>query len=405
MPVLSTTMKKGGDIHEGEPILEGLFVRIQRIRRNGKLYTAESWSTNGVFEDAERFLERNEKRDRSTRSSKVLSSKETTMPTEQDSDHSPQNTSWKAIHLLNKFYDDIEVDVSLSSSSAAGEFDDAERFLEGNEKRVRSTRAPKDSWEETSMPTKQDCGHSRQNTSWKAIQILLNKFYDDIEVDVSLSSSGAAGVFDDAASMPTKQDGDHSRQNTSWKAIQTLLNKFYDDIEVDDSPSSIGAASASPASICGKRKYDAANSLQRRKKVVEVFLRGIEKLLNPGYASFLRESLMALNISTLNMLTNTFRYEYNVYLSGRTNVGETVSKTALKRVLKNTFESSAPYDTGVSKLHRAWQMTTDRSNRKGQGCRQVHSAKWWQSGNDNAAQGNSSDSCTAMTICSLVADY
>ena len=355
MPVLSTTMKKGGDIHEGEPILEGLFVRIQRIRRNGKLYTVETWSTNGVFEDAERFLERNEKRDRSTRSSKVLSSKETTMPTEQDSDHSPQNTSWKAIHLLNKFYDDIEVDVSLSSSSAAGVFDDAERFLEGNEKRVRSTRSPKDSCEETSMPT--------------------------------------------------KQDGDHSRQNTSWKAIQTLLNKFYDDIEVDDSPSSIGAASASPASICGKRKYDAANSLQRRKKVVEVFLRGIEKLLNPGYASFLRESLMALNISTLNMLTNTFRYEYNVYLSGRTNVGETVSKTALKRVLKNTFESLAPYDTGVSKLHRAWQMTTDRSNRKGQGCRQVHSAKWWQSGNDNAAQGNSSDSCTAMTICSLVADY
>ena len=340
MPVLATTLKKGGDFHEGLPILDGLFVRIQKIEVNGKLRIVEQWNTDGVFEeDGELFCRRCELW--STMSfedaERFLPAEETTMPTKQDGDHSPENISWNAIQTLNKFYDDIEVDASPSSSGAIGVFDDAERFLERNEKRDGSTRSPKD-------------------------------------------------ISPEETTKPTEQDGDHSARNIS------LLNKFYDDIDVDVSPRSSGAVSASPASICGKRKYDPANGLQRRKKVVEVFLRGIEKLLNPGYASFLRESLIALNISTLNILMNTFRFEYNAYLSGRTDVGETISKMALKRVLHNTFESLAPYDTGVAKLHSAWQVTKDRSNRKGQGSRQVHAAKWWQNGDDNAAQGDLSGS-------------
>ena len=57
MPVVATTIKKGGDIHDVQPILDGLYVRIQTIEMNGKRRTVEQWSTNEVFFDAERFLQ------------------------------------------------------------------------------------------------------------------------------------------------------------------------------------------------------------------------------------------------------------------------------------------------------------------------------------------------------------
>ena len=114
--------------------------------------------------------------------------------------------------------------------------------------------------------------------------------------------------------------------------------------------------------------------------MVESFLKGIERLLNPGYASLLRESITVLSAPALNRFMNTFRIQYNAYLSGRADAGETVSKMALKRVLSHTFESLAPYDTIIARLQRTWPLTTPKSNRKGQGSKQLHSARWLQSG-------------------------
>jgi hypothetical protein len=270
MPVLETTLKKGGDIHEGQPILDGLYVRIQKIEMNGKLRIVETWSTNGVFPDAECFLRR-----------------------------------------------------CLSTSS--------QKTIERNDKQDDSPFSAQDlSLEETTMPSEHVDAQFLPNISRETFQFFLNALCDVIEPDVSSISSGAPP--------------------------------------------------ASPAFIYGKRKYDSANGLKAREKVVESFLNGIERLLNPGCASLLRENITALSAPALNRFMNTFRIQYNAYLSGRADPGETVSKMALKRVLSQTFESLAPYDTVIARLQRTSPLTTKRSNRKGQGSKKLHYARWLQSG-------------------------
>ena len=132
MPVLATTLKQGGDIHEGLPILDGLYVRIQKIEMNGKLRIVETWSTNGVFDDAEGFLqrcpftssqetiERFDKQYDSTRSSQDPSPEETTMPSEHDDAQSLPNTSCESFqNFLNALCDGIEPDISGNSSGAS----------------------------------------------------------------------------------------------------------------------------------------------------------------------------------------------------------------------------------------------------------------------------------------------
>ena len=270
MPVIATTLKKGGDIHEGQPILDGLYVRIQKIEMNGKLRIVETWSTNGVFDDAECFL----RRCRSTSSQKTF---------------------------------------------------------ERNDKQDDSTLSAQDlSPEETTMSSEHNDAQFLPNISRETFQFFLNALCDDIEPDVASNSSGAS--------------------------------------------------SASPAFKYGKRKYDSASGLNAREKMVESFLKGIKRLLNPGYVSLLRESITVLSAPALNRFMNTFRIQYNAYLSGRADAGETVSKMALKRVLSHTFESLAPYDTIIARLQRTWPLTTPKSNRKGQGSKQLHSARWLQSG-------------------------
>ena len=289
MPVLSTVMKKGGDIHEGQPILDGLFVRIQRIRRNGKMYTAESWSTNGEFEDAERFLESNEK--------------------------------WST----NEVFDDAEGFLQRCP------FTSPQETIEEFDKQYESTRSSQElSPEETTIPAEHDDAQSFPSTSCETFQYFLNALCDGIEPDVSGNSSGVS--------------------------------------------------SASPAFIYGKRKYDSASDFKAREKMVESFLKGIERFLNPGYAFRFRESITALSTPALNTFMNTFRFHYNAYLSGRVDAGEAVSKMAMKLVLSDTLESLAPYDTVIARLQRTSPLTTKRSNRKGQGSKKLHYARWLQSG-------------------------
>ena len=132
MPVIATTLKKGGDIHEGQPILDGLYVRIQKIEMNGKLRIVETWSTNGVFDDAECFLrrcrstssqktfERNDKQDDSTLSAQDLSPEETTMSSEHNDAQFLPNISRETFQFfLNALCDDIEPDVASNSSGAS----------------------------------------------------------------------------------------------------------------------------------------------------------------------------------------------------------------------------------------------------------------------------------------------
>ena len=221
---------------------------------------------------------------------------------------------------------------TAESWSTNEEFEDAERLLESIEKRDGSTRFPKDlSPEETTMPTKQDGAHSPENISWN---------YDDIEVDISPRSSGAIGA-PEGTTMPSGHDDAQSLPNISCEMFQNFLSALCDGIEPDVWGDPSDAPSASPAFIHGKRKYDSTGDLKTREKMAESFLKGIERLLNPGYASRLRESITALSTPALNRFMNTFRFHYNAYLSGRADAGETVSKMALKRVLSYTFESLA----------------------------------------------------------------
>ena len=269
MPVLATRLKKGGDIHEGQPIPDGLFFRIQAIGMNGKLRIVETWSTNGVFDDAECFL----RRCRTTSSQKTF---------------------------------------------------------ERNDKQDDSTLSAQDlSPEETTMSLEHDDAELLPNASRQTFQIFLNALCDDMEPDVS----GISG----------------------------------------------GASSAGPAFIYGKRKYDSASGLKGREKMVETLLKGVEKVLNPGYVSRLRESITELSDFALNRFINTFREKYNAYLSGKADAGETVSKMAVKRVLSHTFESLAPHDTVIARLQRTWPLNAPKPNRKGLGSKQSHSARWLQS--------------------------
>ena len=275
MPVVATTIKKGGEIHDGQPILDGLYVRIQTIEMNGKRRTVEQWSTNEVFFDAERFLQ-------SCRSTSTII------------------------------------------------FDRLQEVTERSDERYDSTRSRQDlSPEETSMPTEDDSADSSKTISLETIRNLLNDLRDDIEPDVSSTSSGASF--------------------------------------------------ASSAFKYENRKYDQADDLQRRNKMVEDLMR-IGRLLNPSHAYLLREGITALSLPALIKVTSTFRFQFNAYLSSIADARQTVSKSALKRGLSKTFESLAPYDTLIAGLHRTWQTTKDKSNRKGQTCRQIHYERWKQSG-------------------------
>ena len=275
MSVVATTIKKGGDIHDGQPILDGLYVRIQTIEMNGKRRTVEQWSTNEVFFDAERFLQ-------SCRSTSTM------------------------------IYDRLQEVTERS----VGRYD--------------STRSRQDlTPEETSMPIEDDSADTSQNISLETIQNLLNDLSDDIEPDVSSTSSGAS-----LASSAFKYEN---------------------------------------------RKYDPADDLQRKNKMVEDLMR-IGRLLNPSHAFLLREGITALSLPSLIRVTNTFRFQFNSYLASRTDARQTVSKNALRRGLSKTFESLAPRDTLIAGLHRTWQTTKDKSSRKGQTCKQLHSQKWRQRG-------------------------
>ena len=289
MPVLATILKKGGDIHEGLPILDGLFVRIQKIEVNGKLRIVEQWNTDGVFEeDGELFCRRCE--------------------------------LWSTMN-----------------------FNDAECFL-------------------------RRCPYTR---SQKTIE-RNDKHYDSTRFSQDFSA--------EEITMPLKYDDAELLPNASRETFQIFLNALCDDMEPDVSGNSSGASSASPAFIYGKRKYDSASGLKAREKVVESFLKGVEKVLNPGYASLLRESITELSAPALNKFMNTFREKYNAYLSGRADAGKAVSNMSVKRFLSDTIESLAPHDTVIARLQRTWPLTAPKSNRKGQGSRQSHSARWLQSG-------------------------
>ena len=180
--------------------------------------------------------------------------------------------------------------------------------------------------------------------------------------------------------MSSEHDNAQFLPNISREAFQFFLNALCDDMEPDVSGNSSGASSASPAFIYGKRKYDSASDLKAREKMVESFLKGVDRLLNPDYASRLRDSITALSTPALNRFMNTFRFHYNAYLSGRVDAGEAVSKMAMKLVLSDTLESLAPYDTVIARLQRTSPLTTKRSNRKGQGSKKLHYARWLQSG-------------------------
>ena len=161
------------------------------------------------------------------------------------------------------------------------------------------------------------------------------------------------------------------------------------------------ASSAASATIDQKCKYDHATAEVSSDEVLgpvasqdrssgsdahlcSRWLEEMGSLLSPYDAKLLQRYIPVLPPDSLQKVMTESHSEQAAYLAGnrqqtqQRSAEKNISKMAMRRVLGTTFARLALTDFLFQEMHKQWQATTTRSNRKGQQSAKQHTQQWHQ---------------------------
>ena len=240
-----------------------------------------------------------------------------------------------------------------------------------------------------------------------------------VAIDKEIKSDHAmADVSQDAASSAAsaapnkKRKYDHATAEvTSAEVLGPVASKDRS----SDSDSSVLGPVASHNSSSGSDSSDASATLNQKRKndhataqvnpdeVLEPvasqdrssgsdahlcsrWLEEMRPLLSPYDAKLLQRYIPVLPPDSLQKVMTESHSEQAAYLASnrqqtqQRSVQKNISKMAMRRVLGTTFARLALTDFLILEVHRQWEATTNRSNRKGQQSAKQHIQQWHQRG-------------------------
>jgi len=116
----------------------------------------------------------------------------------------------------------------------------------------------------------------------------------------------------------------------------------------------------------------------------EKWLRDVSPLLSSYDGKLLRRYVPSLPTASLQEVVTVSRTEHSAYMASRKEqiqqlgVKEQISNMAMRRVLATTFARLAPTDAHIQELHRQWEATKDKPNRKSKASAQQSTMQWHQ---------------------------
>jgi len=113
--------------------------------------------------------------------------------------------------------------------------------------------------------------------------------------------------------------------------------------------------------------------------LLERWLLEVSPLLSKYDGVLLRRYMPSLPTASLQEVVTASRTEYSAFMASKKEEPQPqISKMAMRRVLATTFERLAPADAYIREVHRQWEATKDKSDRKSKASTQSSTMQWHQ---------------------------
>ena len=193
------------------------------------------------------------------------------------------------------------------------------------------------------------------------------------EVLGPVASKDSSSDSDSSALGPVANQNSSSGSDSSGASATLNQKRKYDHATAEVSPDEVlgpvatqDRSSGSDAHLCSR------------------WLEEMRLLLSPYDAKLLERCIPVLPPDSLQKVKTEFHPEHAAYLARNRQqtqqrpAEKNTSKMAMRRVLGTTFARLGLTDFLFQEMHKQWEATTTRSNRKGQQSAKQHTQQWHQ---------------------------